>query len=181
MFSRQRLDTRFFLPHLANLFQMGAHAGQMRKFSGDHYHTHPQEVVRILKDNVANVTPEMEAAAYMHDVLEDTAVTQELLEETFTDDIVRMVVGLTNQKVPGMNRSEQKRHDAICMSQQPWEVRVIKLCDRLHNLPDIIENDPSHAKVYVPETRFLLDTALRGVHDVLWCKLDAICNQYTYK
>lgn len=181
LFSRQRFDARSLMPIIANVFQVAAHAGQQRKFSGLPYHTHPQAVAELLKQNVANATPDMEVAAYLHDVLEDTAVTYDLLAEQFGEDVAKMVDGLTNKKVSGMNRAEQKRHDAICMSQQPWEVRVIKLCDRLHNLPDIIANDPSHAKVYVPETRFLLDTALRGVHDILWCKLDAICNQYTYK
>lgn len=173
-------DMGALLVFAANNFQMGAHGakGQVRKFSGLPYSTHPQAVLQILLEHYPLATPETRAAALLHDVIEDTDWTLDALAEIFGDRVARLVFGLTNVKVPGMNRAEQKRHDAARLAAQEWTVKLIKLCDRLHNLPDIIANDPSHAKVYVPETRFLLDTALRGVHDVLWCKLDAICNKY---
>lgn len=172
--------------HIANAFQMGAHeaVGQKRKFSGLPYYTHPQAVAEILGKYVPEATPVMMCAAWLHDVLEDTKVTYTVLVDKFGPDVARLVDGLTNKKARWADgtakytRFAQKRVDAHRMSSQPWEVKVIKLCDRLHNLPDIIANDPKHAKVYVPETRYLLDTALVGVHDVLWNELDAICNEY---
>lgn len=170
----------------ANNLQMGAHGakGQVRKFSGLPYYTHPQAVLAILLEHYPLATPEMRAATLLHDVIEDTAWTYEALAAEFGYVVADMVKGLTNVKarypngVAKLNRAAQKRLDAMRIAQQPWEVKLIKLCDRLHNLPDIIANDPAHAKVYVPETRFLLDTALVGVHDVLWDKLDAIVKAY---
>lgn len=161
----------------ADMFQQVAHAGQVRKFSGLPYHTHPQAVSRILRSHVPQATDEMVAAAMLHDVDEDTAAGP-LIRLYFGHAVADMVVGLTNRKVPGLNRAQQKQHDADRLSRQDDFVKTIKLCDRLHNLPDIIENDPKHAKVYVPETRYLLDTALDGAHDVLWNKLDKIVCDY---
>jgi len=164
----------------ANIFQMAAHAacGQKRKFSGDEYYTHPQAVAHILRIHVPQVTMAMILAAYLHDTVEDTKVTFAMIDLLFGSDVARIVRGLTNVKQPGMNRAAQKRFDAARIAAEEWDVKVIKLCDRLHNLPDIIANDPAHARVYVPETRYLLDTALVGVHDVLWNKLDAIIKKY---
>lgn len=173
--------------HLANMFQIGAHAGQKRKFSGLPYHTHPQAVLKILTDHVPDASEAMRLATLLHDTVEDTGVTLTLIHEQFGTEVAEIVDGLTNRKhkypngVPKLNRAAQKQLDAHRMASQPWKVKVIKLCDRLHNLPDIIENDPKHARVYVPETRHLLDTALTGVHDVLWNKLDAICKEYDNK
>lgn len=179
-------DQGALLVFAANMFQIGAHGakGQVRKFSGVPYHTHPQAVLGILLAHYPLATPEMRAATLLHDVIEDTGWTREALAAEFGEHVADIVHGLTNQKrrradgTAVFNRAAQKRLDAIRMAQQPWEVRIIKLCDRLHNLPDIIANDPAHAKVYVPETRYLLDTALVGIHDGLWNKLDAICTKY---
>jgi (p)ppGpp synthase/HD superfamily hydrolase len=173
------MDTQVQLMR-ANVFQIAAHeaCGQKRKFSGLPYYTHPQAVAHILQVHVPEATTEMIIAAYLHDTVEDTKMTAETIDFYFGSVVRTYVVGLTNVKVKGMNRAEQKRHDAARLAAEPWAVRVIKLCDRLHNLPDIIANDPAHARVYVPETRYLLDTALVGVHDVLWNKLDAIVRDY---
>lgn len=161
----------------ARLFAIVAHAGQVRKFSGLPYHSHPQAVVRILLEHVPNATWEMICAAYLHDVIEDTGAGH-LIEPEFGSVVTGYVHGLTNVKVDGLNRAAQKTHDAQRIAWACREVKQIKLCDRYHNLPDIIANDPKHALVYVPETRHLLDHALKGVCDPLWNKLDAIVKKY---
>ena len=62
----------------AAVFAAKAHEGMMRKGSKIPYIYHPMEVALI----VAQMTddPEVIAAAYLHDVLEDTSVTPEELE-----------------------------------------------------------------------------------------------------
>lgn len=61
----------------------------MRKGSKIPYIYHPMEVALI----VAQMTddPEVIAAAYLHDVLEDTSVTPEELERTFGGRILSLV------------------------------------------------------------------------------------------
>lgn len=163
----------------AKMFNRVAHTAcrQVRKFSGKPYSTHPEAVMEILRAHVPGATDAMLAAALVHDVDEDTGAGH-LVRAYLGDEVADISAGLTNRKVPGLNRAQQKQHDARRLALEPWEVKVIKLCDRLHNFPDIIANDPSHARVYVPETRYLLDTALKGVHDGLWNKLDTIVKSY---
>lgn len=162
----------------ANMFQIAAHGacGQVRKFSGDPYHVHPQAVAHILQVHVSDATTEMIEAAYLHDVVEDTKVTYETINFYFGSTVENYVRGLTNVEMCELTTNRAKRKEAAVrrLAAECREVKIIKLCDRLHNLPSVLEHCQSFAKVYVPETRVLLDTALHGVHDVLWNKLDAV-------
>lgn len=162
----------------ANMFQIAAHgaAGQVRKYSGEPYHTHPQAVAHILQVHVPEATTEMIEAAYLHDVVEDTKVSYETINWYFGGLVEGYVRGLTNTKMCGLttNRAQRKEVAVRRLAAECREVKIIKLCDRLHNLPSVLEHCPSFAKVYVPETRVLLDSALYGAHDVLWNKLDAV-------
>lgn len=171
----------------AGIYQRAAHdaMGQVRKFSGLPYHTHPEAVLGILCQNVSALSVEMMAAALLHDVLEDTRVTEAALRKEFGDEVTRLVVGLTNWKpTPGtfgvyLNRAARHRLNVRRLSSECDRVKTIKLADCLHNLPDIIENDPKHAKVYVPEKRILLDEALSGGDFLLWSQVDkVICDYY---
>ena len=73
----------------AAVFAAKVHEGMMRKGSKIPYIYHPMEVALI----VAQMTddPEVIAAAYLHDVLEDTSVTPEELERTFGGRILSLV------------------------------------------------------------------------------------------
>lgn len=170
----------------AGIFQRAAHGakGQVRKFSGLPYHVHPEAVLGILLQNVRGVTDAMACATLLHDVLEDTDVTQTLLIEEFGEEVNRLVVGLTNWKPkPGtfgvhINRAGRHKLTVRRLAGEDWAVKTIKLCDVFHNLPDIIENDPKHAKVYVPEKRILLDDALSGGDFGMWAKCDKVIEDY---
>lgn len=170
----------------AGVFQRAAHSakGQVRKFTGLPYHTHPEAVLGLLCQNVPGVTEDMMCATLLHDVLEDTDVTEELLLEEFGEEVTRLVVGLTNWKPkPGtfgvhLNRAARHRLNVRRLAKTCNRVKTIKLADCLHNLPDIIENDPKHAVVYVAEKRVLLDEALIGGDEGLWNQVNAVIKQY---
>lgn len=169
----------------ANMFQIAAHgaAGQVRKYSGEPYHTHPQAVAHILQVHVPEATTEMIEAAYLHDVVEDTKVSYETINFYFGEKVDGYVRGLTNveAKYPNgvrkLNRAAQKAVNARRLSKQCDEVKIIKLCDRSHNLMSVARDDPKFASVYAKETRHLMDEALKGVHDGLWNRLDAIVEE----
>ena len=74
----------------AALFAAKAHEGMIRKGSRIPYIYHPMEVALI----VAQMTddPEVIAAAYLHDVLEDTSVTPEELEQNFGSRVLSFVM-----------------------------------------------------------------------------------------
>jgi GTP pyrophosphokinase len=109
-----------------------AHEGQLRK-SGEPYITHPLAVAKILAD--LGIGPVTVAAALLHDTVEDTDYSLEMVKRDFGDEIAMLVDGVTKlDKVKyGDNaQAETVRKMVVAMSRD-IRVLVIKLCDRLHN------------------------------------------------
>ncbi len=151
------------LTEKAKIFATAAHAavGQLRKYTFDPYIVHPIEVAKI----VAQVehTPAMLAAAYLHDVLEDTKTTEAILREEFGDEIVDLVVWLTNVSKPEDGpRRVRKEKDRLHLAQAPAEAQTIKIADLIANTPSIILHDPKFAKTYIPEKKALLTVLVKG-------------------
>jgi len=121
----------------AYVYSAMAHRGQVR-VSGEPYLVHPLEVSRILAemhlDEVAIAT------GLLHDLLEDTWVTEEELESQFGEHITGLVKALT--KITTMEQSYAAREAAQAENVRRMllasivDVRVIlvKLADRLHNM-----------------------------------------------
>ena len=149
----------------ADLFANVAHAsiGQKRKYSGVDYIVHPRRVSAIVADNGG--TEDMIAAALLHDVLEDTQVTGEMIAEVFGWKIHKLVVELTDVSKPeDGNRSKRKAMDAKKLSEVSKEAQIIKLADLIDNSDDIEANDPSFAKVFLKEKAHLIKIMTK-VHD----------------
>lgn len=152
----------------ARLFATAAHAAvaQLRKYTNEPYIVHPIEVASI----VATVphTPEQLAAAYLHDVLEDTQVTEPVLRELFGDRVTDLVVWLTNvSKLSDGKRSVRKELDRQKLAKAPAEAQTVKLADLISNTGSIVAYDPEFAKTYIPEKRDLLEVLTRGDRTLL--------------
>jgi GTP diphosphokinase / guanosine-3',5'-bis(diphosphate) 3'-diphosphatase len=109
-----------------------AHRGQVRR-SGDPYITHPLAVATILAD--FGLTPATLAAALLHDTVEDTDYSLEMLRADFGDEIAKLVDGVTKlDKVTygEAAQAETVRKMVVAMARD-IRVLVIKLADRLHN------------------------------------------------
>ncbi|WP_309616230.1 bifunctional (p)ppGpp synthetase/guanosine-3',5'-bis(diphosphate) 3'-pyrophosphohydrolase [Salinibacterium sp.] len=109
-----------------------AHRGQKRK-SGEPYITHPVAVAQILAD--LGIGTKTLAAALLHDTVEDTEYTLELLRHDFGDEIAMLVDGVTKLdklKYGDSAQAETVRKMIVAMSKD-IRVLVIKLADRLHN------------------------------------------------
>ena len=108
----------------------------------------------------------MVASAWCHDTIEDTPATAEsLLESGLPGTVVDIVVALTNDKSlkdKGVKRNDRKIRMAERLAEQPEYVRLIKLADRLDNVMGLDALDPDFAKLYVSETRMLVDALLVG-------------------
>ncbi|MCU1440395.1 MAG: bifunctional (p)ppGpp synthetase/guanosine-3,5-bis(diphosphate) 3-pyrophosphohydrolase [Rhodoglobus sp.] len=109
-----------------------AHDGQKRK-SGEPYITHPVAVAQILAD--LGIGSKTIAAALLHDTVEDTEYTLDLLRADFGDEIAMLVDGVTKLdklKYGDSAQAETVRKMVVAMSKD-IRVLVIKLADRLHN------------------------------------------------
>lgn len=108
------------------------HAGQKRK-SGEDYITHPLAVARILADLGSG--PATITAALLHDTVEDTDYSLEMLTADFGAEAALLVDGVTKLdkvKFGASAQAETMRKMVVAMSKDV-RVLVIKLADRLHN------------------------------------------------
>lgn len=125
-----------------------AHAAQKRD-SGDPYITHPLSVAIILADMGLD-TPTI-TAALLHDVIEDTTVTDAEIRKGFGGEVLALVDGVTKLgKIPYSTREEQQSENIrkmLLAMANDIRVILIKLADRLHNMRTI-ESRPEVKRLY---------------------------------
>ena len=150
--------------HKAQVYAMAAHAsvGQLRKYTNEPYIVHPAEVASIVA-SVPGSTPDMVAAAWLHDVIEDTGCSFFDVHMAFGIDIADLVGWLTDVSKPeDGNRATRKAIDRERLAGAPAEVQTIKLADLISNSRSIMQHDPEFAKVYLEEKRLLLEVLTKG-------------------
>ncbi len=147
----------------ARVFATAAHAAvaQLRKYTGEPYIVHPAEVVSIVKS--VPHTEAMLAAAWLHDVVEDTGVTLETVRAEFGDEVATLVGWLTDVSRPDHgNRAARKAVDRAHSAMAPAEAQTVKLADLISNTRSIMEHDEAFAKTYLVEKRLLLEVMDKG-------------------
>lgn len=143
-----------------------AHGDQKRKYTGEPYAIHLIDVAFYLTE--ADMPPTVVAAGYLHDVLEDTAVTEEELRAEFGPLITGFVKEVTDVSKPeDGNRSVRKKLDLDHLAQSSPAGAAIKLADLISNAKDIVKHDHSFARVYLKEKLELLKVLTHGP-DVLY-------------
>jgi len=148
----------------AQVYAMAAHASvkQVRKYTGEPYIVHPAEVASIVA-SVPGSTPDMVAAAWLHDVVEDTGCTFTDVHMAFGIDIATLVGWLTDVSKPeDGNRATRKAMDRAHTAEAPAEAQTIKLADLISNSRSIMAHDPEFARVYLEEKRLLLEVLTKG-------------------
>lgn len=118
----------------ARLFAIRWHdsIGQVRKYTGEPYWKHPEAVAALVQ--TVPHTSEMIAAAYMHDVIEDTPCTEAEMREAFGDAVADLVMWLTDASKPeNGNREARKRIDRAHTAAAPAEAKTVKLADLIDN------------------------------------------------
>lgn len=139
----------------AAAFALDKHRNQERKYTGEPYFNHVNEVAWILRDYTDDSA--MISAAYLHDTLEDTDTTEGELLSIFGEDITNYVIGLTDVSRPeDGNRAKRKDLDRNHLWNQVREVQIIKCADLISNTQSIRTYDPDFAKVYIEEKKLLL-------------------------
>ena len=127
-------------------FALKAHQDQKRN-SGDPYFIHVFETAKNLARYEMDATTI--AAGFLHDVLEDTACTEEELTAEFGPEIVELVKGVTklgHVKYKGSIRHVESLRKFLMALAQDYRVLMIKLADRLHNLRTLEHVRPDKQK-----------------------------------
>jgi (p)ppGpp synthase/HD superfamily hydrolase len=106
------------------------HGSQVRK-SGEPYYSHPLEVAYMLSDYLLKT--DVIVASILHDTVEDTEVTIDMLEEIFGRRVAEMVDRLTRDRPDGSKLSV-KEILINAYDKQDKEVLLIKTIDRWHNM-----------------------------------------------
>ncbi|MDD6491647.1 MAG: bifunctional (p)ppGpp synthetase/guanosine-3',5'-bis(diphosphate) 3'-pyrophosphohydrolase [Firmicutes bacterium] len=138
-----------------------AHENQTRK-SGEPYIIHPLCVAIILAD--LEMDKETIAAGLLHDVIEDTIMTEEELKQQFGDDVALLVDGVTKlEQLQFTNENGDKTLDRFEMQAENLRkmflamakdirVIIIKLADRLHNMRTLKYKSPESQQRIAKET-----------------------------
>lgn len=147
----------------ARWFAIKAHGrlDHRRKYSSEPYPVHLQAVA----DLVASVSddPEMVAAAWLHDTMEDTSTTEAELNQRFGPTVAQLVAELTDVSQPANgNRAIRKYIDRGHLAKASPRAKTIKLADLIHNCQDICSHDPEFTKVYLTEMASLLEFLREG-------------------
>lgn len=147
----------------ARVFATAAHAavGQVRKYTFEPYIVHPAEVASIVAGAGGSET--MVAAAWLHDTVEDTGVTIEVIRAEFGTEVAELVGWLTDVSRPEHgNRAHRKALDRAHSAMAPAEAQTVKLADLIANTRSIIAHDEAFAKTYLEEKRLLLEVMTKG-------------------
>lgn len=152
-----------YLTEKARAFAAAAHeaVGQLRMYTNEPYIVHPAAVAAIVE--TVPHTPEMVAAALLHDVVEDTNVTLDEVRAEFGNEVAKMVWWLTDVSRPADgNRATRRAIDRAHLAKAPPQAQTVKLADVIDNNSTIEQHDPGFAKVWREEKRLLLAVMDKG-------------------
>lgn len=143
-----------------------AHGDQ--KYGDKPYWRHLQDVENVLAD-YGYTSSTYQAAAWLHDTLEDTALTYEDIINTFGEEVVRLVFAVT-----GVGHNRKTRQASIMKKLHATkEACPLKLADRIANLESAIEEGNTQGKfaMYWKEQVEFEKVVRRHVPEEMWQRL----------
>lgn len=172
----------------AYLLASRAHTDQVRA-SGEPYIIHPLAVAQFLAELGFDATSV--AAALMHDVIEDSAITKLELEKQFGHDVAFLVDGVT--KLSALSARDRQRisrgsdvqteslKKMFFAMAQDIRVIIIKLADRLHNMTTLQYKDaPSRERIALQSMEIYAPIAARLGMGRIRGELEDLAFPYAY-
>jgi guanosine-3',5'-bis(diphosphate) 3'-pyrophosphohydrolase len=138
---------------------------------------HISEVAGLVQEQGG--TDEMIAAAWLHDIVEDTDVTLSQIEEWFGSAISALVDGLTDpEDFEAMPLEQRKQLQADRIRELDDDVKRIKLCDQLSNAGRVLSKPPldwsaEKQRTYIEGARKIA-LECRGLWPALDDRFDAV-------
>lgn len=164
-------------------FSAAAHEGQKRQ-TGEPYFIHPCAVVNILVDLGFDDVSTL-VAAFLHDVLEDTPVTSDELEQKFGKEVLDLVEGVTKlDKIKFVSAEDEQAENLRKMffaMAKDYRVIIIKLADRLHNMRTLDALKPEkQIKIATQSLKIYAPLAGRLGLSFVKCELEDLAMRYLY-
>lgn len=164
-------------------FSAAAHEGQKRQM-GEPYFIHPCAVVNILVDLGFDDVSTL-VAAFLHDVLEDTPVTSDELEQKFGKEVLELVEGVTKlDKIKFVSAEDEQAENLRKMffaMAKDYRVIIIKLADRLHNMRTLDALKPEkQIKIATQSLKIYAPLAGRLGLSFVKCELEDLAMRYLY-
>ncbi|WP_342260284.1 HD domain-containing protein [Candidatus Tisiphia endosymbiont of Metellina segmentata] len=123
------------------------HGSQMRQ-SGEPYYSHPLEVAYMISDYLFRT--DIIVTSILHDTIEDTELTEKMIAYIFGKQVASQVEDLSRNKPHGKISSAETLD--ILLQQEKYDVALIKLFDRTHNIQTLETKSPEKAKKIIIET-----------------------------
>lgn len=123
--------------------------GAQKRESGEPYYSHPLEVAYMVSDYLFRT--DIIITSILHDTIEDTDLTFEMIQTEFGPLVASQVVDLSRIKVAGKKISSAEMVESLWL-QKKYDLLLVKLFDRLHNIQTIGVKSPEKIYKIVEET-----------------------------
>lgn len=179
--SEEELDRKIDALERAISIAKSSHQGQLRK-SGEPYFFHPLRVAHLAARHWMHF--DSITAAILHDVVEDTPVTLEEVEEDFGAEVALLVNGLTKATDEGLSKEALKAktyRKQLLAAIEDVRVLCLKFWDRIDNLQTISALLPQKQLLIAEEThQIYVPLALHLGMGVVAADLDALSLNILY-
>lgn len=117
--------------------------GDQKRQSGEPYYSHPFEVAYMISDYLFRT--DIIVTSILHDTIEDTELTFEMIRELFGEVIAHQVIDLTRITGSDGRKISSAEMVGFLFEQKKYDLLLIKQFDRLHNMQSI--GVKSHEKI----------------------------------
>lgn len=130
------------------IFYAKKYHGLQKRQSGEPFYSHPLEVAYMVSDHIFRT--DIIVTSILHDTIEDTKLTEKMIATIFGKVVASQVEELTRVKKDRIISSAEMLD--LLFQQKKYDMLLIKLFDRLHNIETIGAKSPEKAKKTIEET-----------------------------
>jgi (p)ppGpp synthase/HD superfamily hydrolase len=124
--------------------------GDQKRQSGEPYYSHPFEVAYMISDYLFRT--DIIVTSILHDTIEDTELTFEMIRKLFGEVIAHQVMDLTRIMGGDGRKISSAEMVGFLFEQKKYDLLLIKQFDRLHNMQSIGAKSPEKIKKITEET-----------------------------